>query len=137
MDVSRFIMTTAPGEPNAEADAMPVRFKEALQKTEQERDPRHVAQLFASGAQLTNLSGEHGSDATAFWQLYLDQFRQIRSDFAGEVVNKKQAALEWRSRGTTADGKAVDYCGVTVIEFDRDAVISFRTYYDSAAFVRT
>lgn len=130
-------MTTTTGGPSAEAEAMPVRFKQALQKTEQERDPMHVAELFASEAQLTNLHGEHSSDATAFWQLYLDQFRQIQSDFAGEVVNEKQAALEWRSRGTTADGKAVDYRGVTVIEFNRDAVISFRTYYDSAVFVRT
>jgi ketosteroid isomerase-like protein len=129
-------MTTTQGLPNEPSNAVPVRFKEALQKTEQERDPAHVAKLFARGAHLTNLRGDHGSDATAFWQLYLEQFRQIRSEFAGEVVTEKQAALEWQSRGTTADGKAVDYRGVTVIEFDGDAITNFRTYYDSAAFVR-
>jgi SnoaL-like domain len=136
MGVSMFTMITTEGQPSAQANAMPVRFKQALQKTEQDRDAMHVAKLFARGAHLANLRGDQGSDATAFWQLYLEQFRQIRSEFAGEVVNEKQAALEWQSRGTTADGKAVDYRGVTVTEFDEDAITNFRTYYDSSAFVR-
>jgi ketosteroid isomerase-like protein len=33
------------------------------------------------------------------------------------------------------NGRPVEYRGVTVIEFDGDAITRLRTYYDSAAFV--
>lgn len=116
---------------------LPARFKAALQQSEQSRDPAPVASLFREGARLTNLGGDHGNDATKFWQIYLEQFSEIASEFTGEINSEGTAALEWRSRGTLADGRSVDYRGVSVIEFDNDAVTSFRTYYDSAAFVRT
>ena len=111
------------------------RFKEALQQTEQSRDPSAVASLFREGAQLTNLGGDYGTDARKFWQVYLEQFSEIRSEFSGEIVSDRTAALEWQSRGKLADGRDVDYRGISVIEFDGDAVTGFRTYYDSAAFV--
>jgi ketosteroid isomerase-like protein len=113
------------------------RFKEALQQTEQTRDASHVASLFAQGAALTNLGGDHGTDATVFWKTYLDQFTDIRSEFTGETVSEKSAALEWQSSGTTVDGQPVNYRGVSVIDFGGDALSGFRTYYDSAAFVRS
>jgi hypothetical protein len=118
-------------------NGLAARFKEALQQTEKSRDPSAVASLFKEGARLTNLGGDHGNDATKFWQVYLEQFSDIRSEFTGEITSDRSAALEWQSRGTLTDGESVDYRGVSVIEFDGDAVTSFRTYYDSAAFVRT
>ncbi len=114
---------------------MAARFKQALQKTESTRDAEHIVSLFAKDAQLTNLGGEHEADAKTFWQAYLAQFREIASEFTGEVVSDKQAALEWKSRGTTAEGHEIEYRGVSVIEFGAEAVTSFRTYYDSAMFV--
>ncbi|MDB6151427.1 MAG: Epoxide Hydrolase [Chthoniobacter sp.] len=111
-------------------------FKKALRETERTRDPRHVAQLFAGGAHLTNLGGDHGDDATRFWQTYVDQFQEIGSEFIGEIANERGAALEWRSRGRLQDGRDVDYLGVSVIQFDERAITGFRTYYDSAAFLR-
>ena len=116
--------------------ALPAQFKQALQQTEQSRDATAVARLFREGAHLTNLGGDHGTDATKFWQLYLEQFSEIASEFTGEIVSDRTAALEWQSRGKLADGRPVEYRGVSVIEFDHDGVTSFRTYYDSAAFVR-
>ena len=113
------------------------RFKQALQETEQSRDPSVVASLFREGARLTNLGGDHGADARKFWQIYLEQFGNIRSEFTGEIISHRSAALEWQSRGKLTDGREVHYRGVSVIEFDGDALTSFRTYYDSAAFVRT
>ena len=113
------------------------RFKEALQQTEQSRDASAVASLFKEGAQLTNLGGDHGDDATKFWQIYLDQFSEIRSEFTGEIASEGGAALEWQSRGKLRDGKSVEYRGVSVLEFDDGGVTSFRTYYDSAEFVRS
>ena len=122
---------------DANTDGIPARFKKALQETEAKREAGPVAGLFAAGAALSNLGGDHGTDPRAFWQIYLDQFREIRSEFSGEIVTERSAALEWSSRGTTAEGKPVEYRGVSLIEFNADAVTSFRTYYDSAAFVRT
>jgi len=116
---------------------VPARFKQALQETETSGDPKHVASLFAEGAPLTNLGGDHGNDATVFWQKYLEQFREIRSEFTRETVGERRAALEWNSRGSLVDGRPVEYRGVSVIEFDNDRVTGFRTYYDSAAFVRS
>ena len=118
-------------------NGLPARFKQALQETETSGEPKHVASFFAEGAPLTNLGGDHGTDATVFWQKYLEQFREIRSDFTNETVSDGSAALEWQSRGTLNDGRPVDYRGISVIEFDNDRVTSFRTYYDSAAFVRS
>jgi ketosteroid isomerase-like protein len=118
-------------------NGMPARFKQALQESEKARDAKPLASLFAPGAELTNLGGDHGTDANAFWQVYLEQFREIRSEFTGETIADAIAALEWRSRGETADGRPLDYRGVSIIEFDENNVTSFRTYYDSAAFVRT
>ncbi len=120
-----------------ERNGLPARFKEALQQTEERRDEKFVANLFREGAKLTNLGGDHGPDAAAFWKAYLSQFSAIRSEFIGEVVSQNAAALEWRSRGTTVHGTEVDYGGVSLIEFDGAAVTSFRTYYDSAVFVRS
>lgn len=113
------------------------RFKQALQQTEQSRDPSAVASLFREGARLTNLGGDHGTDARKFWQVYLEQFGDVRSEFTGEIISDRSAALEWQSRGTLTDGREVDYRGVSVIEFDGDTLTSFRTYYDSAAFVHS
>ncbi|HEX8281309.1 MAG TPA: nuclear transport factor 2 family protein [Chthoniobacterales bacterium] len=118
-------------------NGMPARFKQALQETEAAGDPQKVASLFAQGAPLTNLGGDHGTDATAFWQKYLEQFREVRSEFTSETVSDTSAAREWQSRGVLADGKPVEYRGISVIEFDGERVTSFRTYYDSAAFVRS
>lgn len=115
---------------------LPARFKQALQETEKTRDAAHVASLFADGATLTNLGGEHGADPRAFWQTYVEQFSDIRSEFTGEIISENGAALEWQSHGTTAEGKPVEYRGVSLIEFDQEAVTGFRTYYDSAVFVR-
>lgn len=117
-------------------NGLPARFQQALQETEKTGEPKHVASLFAEGAPLRNLGGDHGNDATVFWQKYLEQFREIRSEFTRQTVGARSAALEWKSRGSLTDGRPVEYRGVSVIEFDNDRVTSFRTYYDSAAFVR-
>ncbi len=116
---------------------LPARFKQALRETEKTRDPKQIASLFAESATLTNLGGDDGTDPHAFWQSYLEQFSEIRSEFTAEIVSDRSAALEWQSRGTTADRKPVKYRGISVIEFNAETVTSFRTYYDSAVFVRS
>jgi len=107
---------------------MATRFQQALQQAEKSRDPSIIAGLFHEGARLTNLGGDHGTDATKFWQIYLEQFSGIRSEFVAEVTSEGSAALEWRSRGKLADGRPVDYRGLSLIDFNEDGVTSFRAY---------
>lgn len=121
---------------NGEKGELVSKFKEALKTTEKSRDPQPLAGLFAQDAELTNLGGDHGHDAAQFWQIYLDQFEKIESTFHNEVVTEHSAALEWQSRGTTAEGHPVEYRGISVLDFGADRICGFRTYYDSAAFVR-
>lgn len=113
------------------------RFKDALQRSEAERDAGHVAELFVEGAPLSNLGGDQINNAAEFWGKYLDQFREIRSEFTSEISSERGAALEWQSRGDSKDGKSIEYRGVSLIEFHGDKLTSFRAYYDSAAFVRS
>jgi ketosteroid isomerase-like protein len=113
-------------------------FAEALQRTEESRDPDHVARLFAPDAELSNYthreSGIEG--ARRFWFTYLEQFSDIRSTFSRIIEEGGQAALVWTSEGTLKGGQPIAYSGVSIIEADGDKVRRFETYYDSAVFLR-
>ena len=61
-------------------------------------------------------------------------FRKIRSEFTHVIEGGGGAVLEWVSRGALADGRPVEYKGVTVLETDGGRIRRCRTYYDSAVF---
>ncbi|EYD77839.1 hypothetical protein Rumeso_00566 [Rubellimicrobium mesophilum DSM 19309] len=113
-------------------------FAEALQRTEEGRDPDPLLQLFAPDAELSNYarreSGIEG--ARRFWFSYLEQFSDIRSRFIRIIEDGGQAALVWTSVGTLKGGQPISYSGVSVIEAEDGKVRRFETYYDSAAFLR-
>jgi ketosteroid isomerase-like protein len=117
---------------------MAQRFADALQRTEEARDPEHLVPLFAEDAQLHNLAiADQGVEgARDFWQTYLDQFDQIRSEFSHLIEQESQAALVWTSKGALRGGRPITYRGVSIIEFDGEKVHRFETVYDSAAFLR-
>lgn len=83
------------------------------------------------------MGGNETQDARSFWQVYLEQFNEIRSDFSHGIVCDNAAALEWRSRGVLRDGAPVEYSGISILEIDGDTISAFRAYYDSAAFVKS
>ena len=113
-------------------------FADALQRTEETRDPDHLVRLFAEEAELHNLAiadqGKHG--AQHFWQTYLAQFDEIRSEFSHLIEGDGQAALVWTSKGALKGGRPITYRGVSIVEHDGDKVHRFETVYDSAAFLR-
>ena len=113
-------------------------FAESLQRTEETRDPEHLARLFAEEAELHNLAiAHHGIEgARQFWHTYLGQFDSIRSTFSHLIEADGQAALVWTSDGALKGGRPITYRGVSVIEFANDKVTRFETIYDSAAFLR-
>lgn len=109
-------------------------FIEALRRLEEGGDARPIAELFADDADVSNPlvyhKGEGGQGALAFWTSYREAFASIRSEFRHVVEQDGVAMLEWTSEGQ-ADGGAVRYGGVSVLEHGEAGIKAFRTYFDS------
>lgn len=115
-------------------------FMAALQETERSKDPAPLVALFAADAALSNLTARtwQGLDgAREFWEAYLHNFEQIRSDFTHHSDDGHTGVMEWKADGQLPGGHPISYRGVSVIEYDGGLVQAFRTYYDSAAFVKS
>ena len=114
-------------------------FADTLSSIEAKRDPSALIALFAEDASVDSVALHkpiHGIGAIAqFWQEYLAFFDEIATTFTRVTAADSIAALEWSSAGTLVGGDSITYRGVTLLEFDAGKVRSFRTYYDSAAFV--
>ena len=81
---------------------------------------------------------DRGKDgAREFWERYRDVFDSIDATFSRIASDERVAFLEWTSQGTLKDGSDFRYQGVSVLEAEGDLIDAFRTYYDTAAFVRT
>lgn len=99
-----------------------------------------MAALFADDAELSNPLIEHddeqraGREAIArFWKEYKSSFKQIHSEFTDVTTGESSAGLFWRSRGTSATGKPLDYKGVTqLVLSDSGKIRNFTGYFDSA-----
>ena len=95
--------------------------------------------LFADDAEITNPQLRRRGDEAkgpagvqAFWQNYRASFRDIVSEFDAVTAAENAAGLFWRSQGTDAQGRAVDYCGATMLMFDaKGRIRAFRGYFDS------
>ena len=109
-------------------------FIRALELLEQQSDVAPLCGLFADDATLQNplappRSGREG--AREFWQEYRKSFADIRSSFSEVVMADEMAVLEWTSEGSTAAGSPISYEGVSLLQFEGDAIARFRTYFDS------
>ena len=117
------------------------RFVNALDRLHRDRDVEPLVDLFDDDATLDKAGlphGQHGKDgAQSFWQRYRDVFGDIDAEFRHRVTEDDVAFLEWTSEGTLRDGAAFRYGGVSVLEAKGDKIITFRTYYDTAAFLDT
>jgi ketosteroid isomerase-like protein len=114
-------------------------FMQALQQTEQSGDVAPLVALFADDATLQNLTKQtwQGADgAREFWQTYLGNFQQIRSEFFHHADDGHTGVMEWDARGQLEAGHDIEYRGTSIILYDGDKVKTFRTYYDSAAFIK-
>lgn len=111
-----------------------------LEEAERSRDVTDLVALFTNDAHLESVArtaDAPDSNAETFWTQYLDGFREIRSSFLHVTEEGERTVLEWSSEGRLPAGDPIRYRGVSVLEWDDDRVRRFRTYYDSAAFVRT
>jgi ketosteroid isomerase-like protein len=126
-------------EDNHITDDRARRFVAGLRRFEQEGDTAAFAELFAPDAitQRFDARGERQGEVEAFWKEYRDQFQEIRTTFYNAIEGQDEVALEWSSNAVMADGRPLEYRGVTAIGFDGDTIVWLRTYYDSAQFAAT
>lgn len=120
-------------------DTLTQSFMQALQTAEQSGDTAPLLALFDESATLRNLTTQtwQGIDgARAFWDAYLGNFGQIRSEFSHHADDGHTGVMEWDATGELKGGQPIEYRGVSLIEHDGQKVQAFRTYYDSAAFIR-
>lgn len=115
-------------------------FIAALRKAEETKDLQDLMALFSDDAivssvgRATALQGRGAAER--FWSAYLDQFGTIESQFLNLIEGEGEAVLEWVSTGTTRNGHALEYHGVSILSHDGKRIGSFRTYFDTAAFAR-
>ena len=111
-------------------------FATALQTFEKDGDASAFTALFADDAatQRFDARGERHGEVEQFWQEYRAQFQSVSTTFYDVVEGGDRVALEWTSEGTLADGRPLQYRGVTVVDFDGDTITKLSTYYDSAQF---
>ncbi|OBK56799.1 SDR family NAD(P)-dependent oxidoreductase [Mycobacterium kubicae] len=127
------------GEEDESMHTITEQFVTALNELHRNRDAGPLVDLFAADATLSKVgvpqskSGKDG--ARAFWEQYRDGFDSIGADFRQVTTGDSTSFLEWTSQGTLSNGNEFHYDGVSVLEGTDDAITSFRTYYDTAAFL--
>jgi ketosteroid isomerase-like protein len=119
--------------------AITEQFVAALADLHRNRESEPIVDLFADDATLSKVGMPHKDrgkqGARDFWQRYRDVFDAVDVTFQHVSSDDQIAFLEWTSEGTLKDGSDFRYQGVSVLEADGDLIDSFRTYYDTAAFI--
>jgi ketosteroid isomerase-like protein len=110
------------------------RFVEALTRLEENGDLDSLLELFGEDAQVSNVASHrtfHGHEgAREFWREYKGMLRQVKSTFRNMNEAWDRVSLEWTSSGTAHNGAAVDYEGVSIIEWDGEKIARFYAYFD-------
>lgn len=115
------------------------RFVDALHRLHADRDTEPLAALFANDATLSKLDHrheEHGQDgARQFWAPTATSSTASKRRSPSLCRARTARRGNGPHRGTLRDGTAFSYRGVSVLQGREDKISSFRTYYDSAAFL--
>ena len=110
------------------------KFIEALRTLEETRDVEPIAALYTDGADVGNVLRPdqfHGPDgARQFWTEYRGTFDRAESTFRNVIASENAAALEWTTRGTSFDGKPLQYAGVTILETEGEHVTRSSAYFN-------
>jgi ketosteroid isomerase-like protein len=110
------------------------RFVDALARLEEHGEVEALLALFSEDARVSNVASRrtfHGREgARQFWREYKGMLRQVKSTFRNLIESGDRVALEWESRGTAHNGAAVDYEGVSILEWDGEHISRFYAYFD-------
>ena len=113
------------------------RFVEALTRLEEQGDMEPLLSLFAEDSQVSNVASQRSFEgiegARQFWTEYKGVLQGVRSTFRNMIESGDRVALEWESRGTASNGAAVDYEGVSIIEWEGEHISRFSAYFDPRA----
>ena len=115
-------------------------FIDALGRLEADRDLAELEAIFSPDCELGNVvvpEKFHGIEGVRnFWSKYRDTFDEIRSTFRNRIVSNGHAALEWTTTVSSSQGNAVQYDGVSILEFEDGKIKRFRAYFDPSALGR-
>jgi SnoaL-like protein len=110
------------------------RFVDALAKLEERGEVEALVSLFGDDAQVSNAASQRvfsGRDgARQFWTEYKGMLVRVKSTFRNMIESADRVALEWETQGTAHNGAAVNYEGVSIIEWDGDQIRRFYAYFD-------
>ena len=118
-------------------DANAQQFIHSLIQSERNREPSDLIELFADDAILESTAdsqsyrGKNG--ARRFWCEYLASFDRIESLLQNSHEFGDIAVLEWEKHGVLPSGQSIDYCGVSIVEFDKMKIKRFVSYDRPAA----
>ena len=125
----------------AQIEARAKEFIDALHILEEgsDQDASALAEMYTEDATLTNsaldLKGTQvkGRDAIlAFWIEYKAQLGQAHSHFHHITTSDTAAGLFWTTEGQSPAGEAINYHGVSLLQFNQEGLIEFfRGYYDT------
>ena len=113
------------------------KFIGALHTLERDRDVEPLAALYAEDASVGNVLrpdrfyGPAG--ARQFWSEYRGTFDRAESAFRNVIVADNRAALEWTTKGTSFDGKPLQYEGVTILELGGGQITRSSAYFNPTA----
>lgn len=118
----------------AQEQGMADRFISALAQLEEGREVEPLIALYGDDADVGNINVPerfHGPDgARRFWTEYRGTFDTMKSEFRNVIATPERIALEWTTRGTSVDGKPIEYDGVSILEVEGETVTRFRAYFD-------
>jgi len=113
------------------------RFRDALWKLEEDRDVEPLVEVHADDCEVGNVavpqtfSGHDG--LREFWTNYRKTFDEMKSEFRGVFADDVgHAALEWTTTAT-ANGRSIEYAGVSILEIEDGKVKRFMAYFDPRA----
>lgn len=109
------------------------KFVDALGKLESERDLETIAELFSDDCDIANVITEDNDKKTSareFWQSYRDNFGDVKSTFRNQIISENNAALEWKTTGTSSEGHEFEYDGVSILEIEGNRITRFRAFFD-------
>ena len=110
------------------------RFRDALWKLEEDRDVEPLVEVHADDCETGNVAVPRtfqGHDGLReFWTNYRKTFDEMKSEFRSVFADDEgHAALEWTTTGT-ANGRTVEYGGVSILEIEDGKVKRFMAYFD-------
>lgn len=115
------------------------RFIHALQELESSKETKGMLELFSETCEISNIAIKplhRKQGVLRFWQDYLGTFKEVHTEFKSVTETEGKAFLQWVSQGLFHSGRSATYEGLTLLEWEGEAIVRFKAYHDSAVFLK-